>query len=320
MFPENYWISEIKLNFQKTLVKIEKNFNKKKQSRKKIERNFIENIFKKKVFLKELILEFCQKTIFSNFYLKFEENLSYIIPFFLNKISKKDLIFKDLSFSPPDYKTVNDLNNDEKFSNPLEVRNRNSLSFYKKHFIGHRSMELNSTCFFWIYFNIKKISFFEKIKIFTKKSKIFSIIEESYSSYLNLLPSIKQPANKKFSELIQFLNCLNWTFLYCNFVYSKIYRKNLFFSRIFLGNFCEGSKFENKIFLNIANGNFLLLNDIKELKIFNINCIWNFRSSFLTFTNINHKKFLKIKHFLQKKPLIKLQNSKVHFYFKPGLF
>ena len=320
LFPENYWISEIKLNFQKTVVRIEKNSNKKKQSRKKIERNFLENTFKKKVFLKELILEFCQKSIFSNFYLKFEENLSYMIPFFLNKISKKDLIFNDLSYSTSNYKTVNDLNNEGKFSNPLEVRNRNSLSFYKKHFIDNRSLELNSKCFFWIYFKIKKIGFFEKIKILTKNLKSFSIIEESCSSFLNFIPSIKKPANKKFSESIQILTCLKWTFLYFNFVYSKVYKKNLFFSRIFLGHSFRDSKFENRIYLKIANGNFLLLNNIKELKIFNSNCIWNFRNSFLSLININHKKFLRIKQFLQKKPLIKLQNSKVHFYFKPDQF
>ena len=318
LFPKNYWKSQVKLNFQKIVVRMGENSYKKKQSRKKIEKNFLENTFKKKVFLKELILEFCQKTIFSNFYLKFEENLSYMIPFFLNKISKKDLAFKDLSYSTPNNKTVSNLNNEEKYSNPLEVRNRNSLSFYKNHFIDYRSLELNSKCFFRIYFKIKKISFFEKIKILTKKFKSFGMIEENYSSFMNFIPSIKQLANKKFSDSIQFLTCLKWTFLYYNFVYSKIYRKIFFFSRIFLGHSCKDSKLENRIHLKIENVNFLLLNNIKELKIFNLNCMWNFEKSFLSLTNINRKKFLRIKHFLQKKPLIKLQNSKVHFYFKPN--
>ena len=158
LFFKNCWNFQVKLDFEKKIFRIDID----SLGKKRIKNNFFDNSNKKKGFLKTFLFESCRKIVLFNFCLKFEENLSHMIPFFLNEISREDFSFNRKFYSIHNYGTRNKINKEKKLSKPIEIRNRDSRSSYKKHF-NHYSKEKSTLKFFPSMFSkTGKISFFKK--------------------------------------------------------------------------------------------------------------------------------------------------------------
>lgn len=321
LFLENYWKFEVKLNFEKKIFRINMNSSGKKRNEKKIEKNFMDNATKKKGFLKTLIFEGCRKIILFNFCLKFEDNLSHMIPFFLNEILKEDVSFSGKFYSTHNHETKINLNKERKFSKPLEVRNRISRSSYKKHFKDYCTQELNSTFLPLIVDKTVEIGFFEKMNYLIQHNKRFKILGNRYSNNLKLKISDRKFAIRKENlQLIKLFTCLKWTSLGYYYMSSTVSRKNFLSPHILLRQFDKNSRLDNKLNLKIKNGNLFTRDNTNDIILRGIKITLDDLNPFLSPINMKLKNFLKVKHFFKKKPCIKSRNLIIHSYFKTDIF